>query len=75
MRMVVWVGKQCKLTQQKKATLFAEKINNVERKNKAEYVDMFYKYLQENSLLFDNCYSTYPPPPVLSDPVSSLATR
>ena len=37
MRMVVWVGKQCKLTQQKKATLFAEKINNVERKNQAKY--------------------------------------
>ena len=38
MTIMVWHGQQSKLTQQKKATLFAEKINKLERKNEAELV-------------------------------------
>ena len=41
MLIIVWFGKLSKLTQQKKATLFAEKINNLERKNKATLVALF----------------------------------
>ena len=38
MVIIVWFGKLSRLTQQKKATLFAEKISNLERKNKSTYV-------------------------------------
>lgn len=38
MDIVVWFGKLSKLTQNKKTTLFAEKINKLERKNKATLV-------------------------------------
>ena len=38
MDIVVWFGKLSKLTQNKKTTLFAEKINKLERKNKATSV-------------------------------------
>ncbi|XP_063682429.1 protein flightless-1 homolog isoform X2 [Bolinopsis microptera] len=51
MDIVVWFGKLSKLTQQKKATLFAEKINKLERKNKAK-ITVITKYESEKQQLF-----------------------